>query len=193
MASGTGGTNLSEISFYRAGDKMKKLLLLIPLLLAILACNFGVSPVPVLTATAQATFTLTSEPLHAMITGKLSYPSEFLPAMRVVLFSITNGKAYFVDTAKGQGEYSIDVPAGTYYLVSYPYEGTAGDTGQVDSYTLGGGPYAGGYTQMVPCGLAAGCDDHTLLPITVMGGQTVMADPGDWYAPEGTFPPMPNP
>ena len=172
---------------------MKKLLLLIPILIALLACNFVVSAVPVLTPTAQATFTLTSEPLNATVTGKLSYPSEFLPPMRVVLFSLTNGKAYFVDTAKGQGEYSIDVPEGTYYLVSYLYEGIAGNTGQVDSYTLGGGPYAGGYTQMVPCGLAAGCDDHTLLPITVMGGQTVTADPGDWYAPEGTFPLMPNP
>jgi len=172
---------------------MKKLLLLIPILIALLACNFIVSAVPVLTPTAQATFTLTSEPLNATITGRLSYPSEFLPPMRVVLFSITNGKAYFVDTAKGQGEYSIDVPAGTYYLVSYLYEGTAGNTGQVDSYTPGGGPFAGGYTQMVPCGLASGCDDHTLLPITVTENQTVSADPGDWYASEGTFPLMPNP
>ena len=172
---------------------MKKLLLLIPILIALLACNFVVSTVPVLTPTAQATFTPTSEPLNATVTGKLSYPSEFLPPMRVVLFSLTDKKAYFVDTAKGQGEFSIDVPAGTYYLVSYLYEGTAGNTGQVDSYTLGGGPFAGGYTQMVPCGLAAGCDDHTLLPITVTENQTVSADPGDWYAPEGTFPPMPNP
>jgi hypothetical protein len=172
---------------------MKKLLLLIPILIALLACNFVVSTVPVLTPAAQVVFTPTSEPLNATVTGKLSYPSEFLPPMRVVLFSLTDKKAYFVDTAKGQGEYSIDVPAGTYYLVSYLYEGTAGNTGRVDSYTLGGGPFAGGYTQMVPCGLAAGCDDHTLLPITVTENQTVSADPGDWYAPEGTFPPMPNP
>jgi hypothetical protein len=172
---------------------MKKLSLLILLLLAVLACNFAASSGPILTPGAQATFTVTSEPLNATITGKLSYPSEFLPPMRVVLFSLTDKKAYFVDTAKGQGEYAIEVPVGTYYLVSYPYEGTAGNTGQVDSYTLGGGPFAGGYTQMVPCGLAFGCDDHTLLPITVAEGQTVAADPGDWYAPEGTFPPMPNP
>jgi hypothetical protein len=31
------------------------------------------------------------------------------------------------------------------------------------------------------------------LTITVVSGQTVSADPGDWYAPEGTFPPMPQP
>jgi hypothetical protein len=85
-------------------------LLLIPILIALLACNFVVSAIPVLTPTAQATFTLTSDPLNATITGKLSYPSEFLPPLRVVLFSVTNGKAYFVDTAKGQGEYSIECP-----------------------------------------------------------------------------------
>ena len=169
---------------------MKKILLLVPILIALLACNFLVSTA---TPNAQATLTFTSEPLNATITGKLSYPSEFLPPMRVVLFSVKNGRAYFVDTAKGQGQFSLNVPAGTYYLVAYPYEGTAGNTGQVDSYTLGGGPFAGGYTQMVPCGLASGCDDHTLLQITVPEGQTVTADPGDWYAPEGTFPPMPNP
>jgi hypothetical protein len=190
---------------------MKKVLLLIPLLITLLACNFDMSTNQASTATPtlypqidpshippQATFTFTAEPsnntqLNATITGKLSYPSEFLPSMRVVSFSLTDGKAYFVDTAKGQSEFSIDVPAGTYYVVSYPYEGIAGNIGQVDSYTLGGGPFAGGYTQMVPCGLAYGCDDHTLLPVTVTEDQTVTVDPGDWYAPEGTFPPMPNP
>jgi hypothetical protein len=131
--------------------------------------------------------------LTGTIKGKLSYPSEFIPPMRLVAFSLTDGKAYFIDTGENQLEYSIDVPAGTYYVVSYPHEGTAGNIGQVDSYTLGGGPFAGGYTQMVPCGLAAGCEDHTLLPVTVTGGQTTTADPGDWYAPEGAFPPMPNP
>lgn len=184
---------------------------MILILVVLLACNFAVNTSRDFTATPtefsqfdpshippQATFTFTPEPANEIhfngtITGKLSYPSEFLPPIRVVLFSLTNGKAYFVDTAKGQGEFSIDVPAGTYYLVSYPYEGIAGNTGQMDSYTLGGGSFAGGYTQMVPWGLAYGCDDHTLLPITVTEGQTITADPGDWYAPEGTFPPMPNP
>jgi len=178
---------------------MKRSLLFIPLLFALLACNFAVRAGLDLTPTApnaQATFTFTPDPsneLSATITGKLSYPSEFLPPMRVVAFSLTDKKAYFVDTAKGQGQFSLNVPAGIYYLVSYPHEGIPGNTGQADSYTLGGGPFAGGYTQMVPCGLAAGCDDHTLLPITVTEGQTVAVDPGDWYAPEGTFPPIPNP
>jgi hypothetical protein len=175
---------------------VKKLLLFVPVLFSILACNFAASKFPTPTPQAQATFTSTPEStshFNATLTGTLSYPSEFLPPMRVVAFSLTDKKAYFVDTAKNQGQFSLKVPAGSYYLVSYPYEGTAGETGQVESYSLGGGSFAGGYTQMVPCGLTVSCNDHTLLPITVTENQTVTADPGDWYAPEGTFPPVPNP
>lgn len=130
---------------------------------------------------------------YGTIKGNLSYPSEFIPAMRVAAFSLTNGKAYFVDTAKDQNVYSIDVPPGTYYVVSYPYQGNPGNTGQVDSYTLGGGPYAGGYTKMVQCGLTAGCNDHALIGVVVLTGQALSIDPGDWYALEGSFPSMPNP
>jgi hypothetical protein len=179
---------------------MRKLLLLIPSLVMLLACTIGISTNPALNATPTASVfpTFSPEPspgapLNGTITGKLSYPSEFIPPMRVVAFSLTDGKAYFVDTALNQTEYSIDVPAGTYYVVSYPHEGVPGNTGQVDSYTLGGGPFAGGYTQMVPCGLDVSCDDHALIQITVTAGQMVVVDPADWYAPEGTFPLMPNP
>jgi hypothetical protein len=185
---------------YLEGDKMRKLLLLIPSLVILLACKIGISTNPALNATPTTPVipTFTPEPspiapLTGTITGKLSYPSEFIPPMRVVAFSLTDRKAYFVDTALNQTEYSIDVPAGTYHIISYPHEGVPGNTGQVDSYTLSGGPFAGGYTQMVPCGLAVDCDDHTLIPVSVAAGQTTVADPGDWYAPEGTFPLMPNP
>jgi hypothetical protein len=179
---------------------MKKIFLLITSLIALLACSFSVNTSPTISVTPTESIipTLTPEtspnaPLTGTITGKLSYPSEFIPPLRVVAFSLTDGKAYFVDTAENQREYSLEVPAGTYYVVSYLHEGIAGNTGQVDSYTMEGGPFAGGYTQMVPCGLAVDCDDHTLLPVTVTEGQTANADPGDWYAPEGTFPSMPNP
>jgi hypothetical protein len=155
------------------------------------------SSVPPMSTTIPATSTpiqsTNVDSQYGTITGNLSYPSEFIPAMRVAAFSLTNGAVYFIDTAKGQGVYSINVLPGTYYVVSYPYQGIPGNTGQADSYTLGGGPYAAGYTKMVPCGLSVGCDDHALLPVVVEEGQTVTADPGDWYAPEGAFPLMPHP
>ena len=167
---------------------MRKLLFWIPFLIALLACNIGISTTPTVPPEPSP-----APPSNGTITGRLSYPSEFIPPLRVVAFSLTDGRAYFVDTAENQLEYSIEVPAGTYHVVSYLHEGVAGNTGQVDSYTPGGGPFAGGYTQMVPCGLSVDCNDHTLLAVTVAAGETATADPGDWYAPEGTFPPMPNP
>jgi hypothetical protein len=150
------------------------------------------TPVPATSMPVQSTNSPV-ESQYGTITGNLSFPSEFIPAMRVAAFSLTDGKVYFLDTAKAQGVYSINVPPGTYYVVSYPYPGIPGNTGQADSYTLSDGPYAGGYTKMVPCGLSVGCDDHALLPVVVEDGLTVTADPGDWYAPEGAFPIMPHP
>jgi hypothetical protein len=47
---------------------------------------------------------------------------------------------------------------------------------------------------MVPCGLKVGCTDHTLIDVTVVSGQiTSGADPKDFYAEPGTFPPPPVP
>lgn len=173
---------------------MKKRILLIPVLVLLLACNLVTGTSPTLTNPPSGSPEPSpTAPGNGTITGKLSYPSEFIPPLRVVAFSLTDGKAYFVDTAENQPEYSIGVPAGTYYVVSYLHEGVPGNTGEADSYTLGGGPFAGGYTQMVPCGLSVDCNDHSFLPVTVSAGQTVTADPADWYAPEGTFPPMPDP
>lgn len=120
------------------------------------------------------------------VTGNLSYPSSFIPAMRVVFFSITDGSVSYTDTGMNQGTYSMDLPAGSYDVVAYPYSAGVHAAGSPKLSE------AGGYTQMVPCGLSADCTDHSLIPITVVAGQTTMVNPGDWYAPEGTFPPLPT-
>ena len=102
---------------------MKKLLVLIPILIALLACNIAYSKIPVTPTEIPASdpspippqSTFTPEPnstqLIGTVAGQLSYPSEFLPPMRVVLFSLTDKKAYFVDTAKGQAHSEKTVPA----------------------------------------------------------------------------------
>jgi len=114
------------------------------------------------------------------ISGHLSFPSDFIPPLRVVAFDGVNTSIYYyVDTALNQIDYTITgLPAGVYHIVSYPRPGASG----------------AGYTQMVPCGLAYGCNDHSLIDVIVTAGQTTSGiDPGDWYADEGAFPPMPNP
>ena len=112
------------------------------------------------------------------ISGKLAYPSEGIPPLRVVAFNLQTGLFYFVDTVTNQSTYVIDgLPTGVYHVVAYA-----------------GGSLSGGYTQAVPCGLSASCTDHSLIDITVNPGQQVVGvDPGDWYAPQGAFPPNPAP
>jgi hypothetical protein len=134
-----------------------------------------------------ATDTLSTTPMSSFptgtITGTLTYPASALPAERVVAWSTTDASHYSVDTVAGQSSYSLGVPTGTYTVVAY---------------SIGGGGFpsglAGGFSQMVPCGLTASCTDHTLIPVTVDKDATVTnINPGDWYADSGTFPPMPTP
>lgn len=111
------------------------------------------------------------------ITGSLSYPSEFIPPLRVFAFQVGTENYFYVDTLENQSTYQIDdLPAGYYQIVTYILSGN----------------YAGGYTQAVPCGLSVECTDHTLIEVPVNVGQVLTdVDPGDWYAPEGAFPPAP--
>ncbi len=166
--------------------KNKTWLAFIPLALATLFCTFSPSVSPTLTALAPTpTDTPPPDPVVVLpetgyIAGHLSYPSEFIPPLRVVAWDAADMSYYFIDTAN-TGEYTIELPPGTYYIVAYVRSG--------DGVPIG---YAGGYTQAVPCGLAVGCDDHTLIPVIVEAGETVYGiDPGDWYADPEAFPPMP--
>jgi hypothetical protein len=112
-----------------------------------------------------------------LITGYLSFPSEHIPALTIVATRIDNGKNtyYSLQTADGQSSYALRVDPGIYQVVAY-----AGD-------------YAGGYTEYVACGLENYCGDHALLPVLVQAGDMLSdINPGDWYAPAGTFPPRPD-
>ncbi len=112
-----------------------------------------------------------------IVNGKLSYPSEFIPAQRVILYAANDFTQYYsIDTAVNQSTYTIQIPEGTYFVVSYV----------IDS------PLSAGYTTSVPCGLTVDCTDHSLIPIAVTAGDTINdINPVDWYAPQGTFPPRP--
>lgn len=113
------------------------------------------------------------------ITGSLSFPSESIPSMQVVAFSVNDLAVWYsVTTAENSSTFQLDgVPAGTYYVVSY----------------LAGGDYGGGFSAAVPCGLSVDCADHSLLPVNVLAGQvTDGINPADWYAPEGAYPANPN-
>jgi hypothetical protein len=116
------------------------------------------------------------------IAGTLMFPASSLPSMKIVAFNIETGDTYMVITPAGQGAYQIDnLPAGRYFVVAYSIGG--------DGFAAG---VAGGYTAAVSCGLSVNCTDHTLLEVKVVANNLTQGIvPGDFYAPEGTFPPMP--
>ncbi|MFZ5809661.1 MAG: carboxypeptidase-like regulatory domain-containing protein [Chloroflexota bacterium] len=129
------------------------------------------------TAQANAAPSSTEAPQTGSISGNLSYPSEFIPPLRVVAINTATNQAYSVDTAMNQTTYQLDnLPAGSYFVIAY-YQNLAG-----------------GYSQFVTCGLSVDCSDHTLIPVTVNAGEvTPNINPGDWYAPADAFPPNPLP
>jgi hypothetical protein len=118
------------------------------------------------------------------ISGNLMYPAGGIPALRIVATAVGTSNYYHVDTALGQSSYQLDhLPPGIYHVVAYVLPGGGFSGGS-----------AGGYTAMVPCGLANGCNDHTLIDVTVSAGKvTTGVDPNDYYADAGTFPPDPAP
>lgn len=123
-----------------------------------------------------------SAPMPALgsIAGQLSYPSSFIPSMTVVAFDTMSFNYFYTVTLENSSTYQIDnLPPGSYFVVAYP----ANDSS-----------FPGGYSFAVPCGLFASCTDHGLIAVAVKGGETTQGvNPGDFYAPPGTFPASPVP
>lgn len=161
------------------------------LMLALTSCSATVS-VPDRTPTAPSgspapTATATTVAQGGSISGKLSYPSEFIPPLAIYALSVADASVHFhVQTARDQQNYTITgVAPGTYHVVAYPLD-------IVDPNV------AGGYTQYAitqdsPNATCLDPDVHHLLPVTVGPGQSVDSiGPNDWCAPAGTFPPRPR-
>lgn len=114
------------------------------------------------------------------IAGTLGYPSDAIPPMIVVAFQSDNLSRYQkIETAPNQSAFALsNLLPGAYVVVAYP---------------KGDGSLQGGYSKAVPCGLKAGCSDHSLIPVTVEAGKTASGvEVKDWYAPENAFPPKPK-
>lgn len=134
-------------------------------------------PAPAVDAVPAAASTTGDGP--GRITGTLSYPSEYLPPMRVCAFELAEATPYCVRTDKDQAQYRLEgVPPGDYLVLAFPQEADA---------------LPGGYTGCVP-DLSADCSDHDLKPIIVNADQTTSdIDPADYYAEAADWPQEPAP
>lgn len=115
----------------------------------------------------------------AVISGKMCFPSEGIPAMDVYLVNTQNDSFDMVKNPVNTATYKFeDVVPGKYIAFAYPQG--------VDTL-------AGAYTPAVPCGLSVECTDHKPTVIEVSAGQTVTnADICDWYTSEGDIPARPE-
>jgi hypothetical protein len=123
--------------------------------------------------------------LPGSISGALSFPGAHIPPLRIVAYRGEGGPRYAIEVPQDSSSYVIsDVPPGIYHVVAYVAPSAP------KGFLIG---QAAGYSQAVLCGLWFGCDDHSLVGVAVGSGEAVgRIDPQDWYAPEGTFPPMPD-
>jgi hypothetical protein len=144
------------------------------------------SQAPTSTAVPSALATTPSE-IPGSIAGKLSYPADSLPPLRIVAFRVEKGaktKSYMYVEVFNQDTYLINnLKPGTYWVVAFPIT-------QAKQISPG---LEGGYTKAVACGLSVNCTDHSLVEVQVKPGEvTNNIDPGDWYAPLGAFPKDPT-
>lgn len=159
--------------------KRKKLLFLLSgmllLVLALSACGPGT------TEEAQTGTEITSVGDQGSgtgtITGFVSYPGESVPPQRVIAFDVRDVTIYFSVEIADSGSYSLEVPAGTYVILSY----------LIDPVSAGATPGLwAAYSKAVPCGLSVDCTDHGLQPVSVDAGEELTEiNPGDWYLEPG--------
>ncbi len=127
-----------------------------------------------------------SGPSRGFIKGDLIYPSDEIPqglilcATRVLKVSYTvcstssnkRGLSFFINRARQN--YTIGVPAGTYYVYATFPKGRA-PTADMEEYKA----Y---YTEFVRCGMSVKCKSHRRIKIRVKRRQVKSGITiGDWY------------
>ncbi len=132
-------------------------------------------------AEPAAAETAAAPPTAATLRGRVSYPSEELPAMRVCALATEDmGLGYCSETAVNAPHYELRVPPGTWILLAWPQDtGTEGAPGLLSMAS--------------ECLATSGldCDDHDFLELTVDAGEVREGlDINDWYYPPEA-PPLP--
>ncbi len=122
---------------------------------------------PAATLTQAPTMTPLPTPIQAAASGKLCYlVGQAIPAMTAYFQNTTTGTVAQLPIAAGQITYTLTLTPGTY--IAYTW---------LPDFSFGGL-----YSNAVPCGLKASCDDHAARPFTVQSGAvTKDVNICDWY------------
>ena len=106
----------------------------------------------------------------APVVGRLASPAGAVPALTVYAWSLTGARLFSVSTESGQATYTMELPAGRYYVFAAPL-----DPGAPAVY--------GAYTEFAACTHDGhgGCTAHALKPLVVARRAVAGVDLTDWY------------
>jgi hypothetical protein len=105
--------------------------------------------------------------LNGDVSGKLCFPSEYIPAMTVFFENASTGQVTQLQIAENQFTYQQFLPSGSYTAYAWLLDNSMG----------------GLYSYAVPCGLDVSCTNHNPLPFDVFSGITTTdIDLCDWYS-----------
>ncbi|KAA2284055.1 hypothetical protein [Arenimonas fontis] len=118
-------------------------------------------------------------PAPAILRGRVAYPGEHYPAMRVCAIAAADpGSGYCLETAQDVPAFELVVPAGEWWLAAWPLEEAAAEPGLLT------------HASACIARAEAGCDDHALLAIAVGAGEIREGlAVNDWYYDPRAFPP----
>ena len=124
-----------------------------------------------LSIAAAATFCAGAAALAGTIEGAVAFPSQTVPEMTVYAADLETARLHTIQLARGQTRFTLEVPAGSYWVFLAPNEPGAPDI--YGAYTR--------YSLCAPHGVDGQCTDHSLIPVTVAGKTPQVVTVDDWY------------
>ncbi len=125
-----------------------------------------------LSLAAFASLSLNAGAAAGAIEGVVTFPSQFVPSMTVYASDLESSRVHSVQLARGQVNFTVDVPPGRYLVFLAPNE--PGAPNIYGAYTQ--------YSLCAPHDTDGKCEDHTLVPVTISAKVPRIAlSIDDWY------------
>jgi len=134
--------------------------------------GFGYPFLVRLSLAALASFSQGLGAVAGTIEGAIAFPSELVPSMTVYASDLDTARVHSAQLARGQANFSIEVPPGRYVLFSTPNE--PGAPNIYGAYTE--------YSLCAPHGVDGKCEDHALVAVAITARvQRTAVTIDDWY------------
>jgi hypothetical protein len=121
---------------------------------------------------AVASLALSAGAAAGTIEGTVTFPGEHVPSMTVYASDLETSRVHSVQLARGQANFTVEVPSGRYLVFLAPNEpGAPNVYGAFTEYSL-----------CTPHDVDGKCEDHSLVPVVISartphGAVTI----DDWY------------